>query len=149
MAGFQVQAHESVEAARARVAPGMPAVVVCDVRLPGTSGTAWQAELHKLDADLPVVLITGHGDIAMAVQAMRDGAYDFLEKPCSAEQLVTVVRRAADKRQLAMEVASLRRQLASWPGIQATLLGRSAAMQRCARAGARAGRRAGGRGGLR
>jgi two-component system C4-dicarboxylate transport response regulator DctD len=76
------------------------------------------------------VLITGHGDIAMAVQAMREGAYDFLEKPCSSEQLAAVVRRAADKRQLALEVASLKRQLESWPGIQATLLGRSAAMQR-------------------
>ncbi|HVR53424.1 MAG TPA: sigma-54 dependent transcriptional regulator [Pseudorhodoferax sp.] len=130
LAGFAVQAYESVEAARPAVVAGMPAVVVCDVRLPGTSGTAWQAELHRLDAGLPVVLMTGHGDIAMAVQAMREGAYDFLEKPCSSEQLVAIVRRAADKRQLALEVASLRRQIESWPGIQAALLGRSAAMQR-------------------
>ena len=130
LAGFVVRAYESVEAARPFVAAGMPAVVVCDVRLPGTSGTAWQAELRRLDADLPVVLMTGHGDIAMAVQAMREGAYDFLEKPCSSEQLVAIVRRAADKRQLALEVASLRLQIESWPGIQATLLGRSAAMQR-------------------
>ncbi|KQP37110.1 sigma-54 dependent transcriptional regulator [Pseudorhodoferax sp. Leaf274] len=130
LAGFAVRAYDSVEAARPAVAAGMPAVVVSDVRLPGTSGVAWQAELRRLDAELPVVLITGHGDIAMAVQAMREGAYDFLEKPCSSEQLVAVVRRAADKRQLALEVASLKRQLESWPGIQATLLGRSAAMQR-------------------
>ena len=130
LAGFAVEPYESVEAARPHVAPGMPAVVVSDVRLPGTSGVAWQAELRRLDAELPVVLMTGHGDIAMAVQAMREGAYDFLEKPCSSEQLAAVVRRAADKRQLALEVASLKRQLESWPGIQATLLGHSAAMQR-------------------
>ena len=130
LAGFSVQAYASVEAARPHVVAGMPAVVVSDVRLPGTSGVQWQAELRRLDAELPVVLITGHGDIAMAVQAMREGAYDFLEKPCSSEQLAAVVRRAADKRQLALEVASLKRQLESWPGIQATLLGRSAAMQR-------------------
>ena len=130
LAGFTVQGFESVEAARPFVAAGMPAVVVSDVRLPGTSGVAWQAELRRLDAELPVVLITGHGDIAMAVQAMREGAYDFIEKPCSSEQLAAVVRRAADKRQLALEVALLKRQLESWPGIQAALLGRSAAMQR-------------------
>ncbi|MGC3987566.1 MAG: sigma-54 dependent transcriptional regulator [Pseudorhodoferax sp.] len=130
LAGFAVQGYESVEAARPHVVAGMPAVVVSDVRLPGTSGVQWQAELRRLDAELPVVLVTGHGDIAMAVQAMREGAYDFLEKPCSSEQLAAVVRRAADKRQLALEVASLKRQLESWPGIQATLLGRSAAMQR-------------------
>ncbi|KQP19757.1 sigma-54 dependent transcriptional regulator [Pseudorhodoferax sp. Leaf267] len=129
LAGFGVVAHESVEAARQAVAPGVPAVVVCDVRLGGMSGVDWQAELRRLDAELPVILISGHGDIAMAVQAMRDGAYDFIEKPCTSEHLVAVVRRAADKRRLAIEVQSLRRQLADWPGIQASLIGRSAAMQ--------------------
>jgi two-component system C4-dicarboxylate transport response regulator DctD len=130
LAGFGVQAHESVEAAREAIAPGMPAVVVCDVRLGGMSGLEWQSELHRLDAHLPVVLVTGHGDIAMAVQAMRRGAYDFIEKPCSSEHLVAVVRRAAEQRRLAIEVQSLQAKLHSWPGIQATLLGRSAAMQR-------------------
>ena len=130
LAGFGVQPHESVESARKVVAPGVPAVVVCDVRLGGMSGVDWQAELRRLDADLPVILMTGHGDIAMAVQAMRDGAYDFIEKPCTSGHLVSVVRRAADKRQLSNEVHSLRRQLEGWPGIQASLIGRSAAMQR-------------------
>jgi two-component system C4-dicarboxylate transport response regulator DctD len=130
LAGFGVQAHESVESARKAVRPGVPAVVVCDVRLGGMSGVDWQAELRRLDAELPVILITGHGDIAMAVRAMQGGAYDFIEKPCTSEHLVSVVRRAADKRQLSIEVQSLRRQLEGWPGIQASLIGRSAAMQR-------------------
>ncbi len=130
LAGFGVQAHESVEAARSAVVPGAPLVVVCDVRLPGIAGTDWLPQLHKLDAGLPVVLVTGHGDIAMAVQAMREGAYDFIEKPCSSDHLVAVVRRAAEQRRLALEVQALQAQLQSWPGIQATLLGRSAAMQR-------------------
>jgi two-component system C4-dicarboxylate transport response regulator DctD len=130
LAGFEVTAHGSVEAARPAIAAGLPAVVVSDVRLPGCSGVGWLTELQALDAGLPVILMTGHGDITMAVQAIRDGAYDFIEKPCSSERLVSVVRRAADQRALALEVQSLRRQLDGWQGIQAALIGRSAPMQR-------------------
>ena len=107
----------------------MPFVVVCDVRLRGKSGLEWQSDLHRLDQDLPVILITGHGDISMAVQAMRNGAYDFIEKPCSSEQLVSVVRRAAEKRRLTLEVRSLRSALADRQGIEASLLGRSPQIQ--------------------
>ena len=130
LVGFEVQACGSVEAARPAVEAGQPLVVVCDVRLPGIQGTDWLAELQQLDADLPVILITGHGDIAMAVQAMRAGAYDFIEKPCTSEQLVTVVRRAADRRRLALEVRSLRQQLDGWRGIESALIGRSTQMEK-------------------
>ncbi|MEO7710936.1 MAG: response regulator, partial [Caldimonas sp.] len=77
LAGFKVEAFASAERARAYIVYGLPAVVVCDVRLPGLSGTDWLPEIRKIDAEIPVVLITGHGHIAMAVQAMREGAYDF------------------------------------------------------------------------
>ena len=130
LAGFEVAAFASVEAARPSITPGMAAVVVCDVKLPGLSGASWLGELRRLDPDLPVILITGHGDIAMAVKAMREGAYDFIEKPCSSERLVTVVRRAADKRRLVLEVSSLRQQLEGWQGIRAALVGRSTQMER-------------------
>ncbi len=130
LAGFRVAAFGSVEAARAVVMPGSATVVVSDVRLPGTSGLAWQRELLALDAELPVILLTGHGDIAMAVQAMRDGAYDFLAKPFPADQLVAVVRRAADKRRLTLQVQALRRQLDAAQGLEASLIGRSAPIVR-------------------
>ena len=130
LAGFEVMRFDSVESARTTVTAGLPAVVVCDVRLPGASGTAWAQELHRLDPELPVILITGHGDIAMAVHAMRDGAYDFIEKPCSSERLASVVRRAAEKRRLVLEVLSLRHQLEGWQGIKAALIGRSTQMER-------------------
>ena len=107
----------------------MPFVVVCDVRLRGKSGLEWLSDLRRLDQDLPVILITGHGDISMAVHAMRNGAYDFIEKPCSSEQLVSVVRRAAEKRRLTLEVRSLRSALADRQGIEASLLGRSPQIQ--------------------
>jgi len=130
LAGFETAAFASVEQAQAHVSAGVPAVVVCDVKLPGRSGVEWLSDLRVLDPELPVILITGHGDIAMAVHAMRDGAYDFIEKPCTSERLVSVVRRAADKRKLVLEVHSLRNQLAGWQGIKAALIGRSAQMER-------------------
>ncbi|WP_046115447.1 sigma-54-dependent transcriptional regulator [Aquincola tertiaricarbonis] len=134
LAGFPVQAHASVEAARGALQPEpaalLPVVVLCDVRLPGTSGLDWQRELQALDAELPVILITGHGDIAMAVQAMQQGTYDFIAKPFASDHLASVVRRAADKRRLALQVRALRRQLEQRQGIEAMLLGRSAAMER-------------------
>ena len=73
-------------------------VVVCDIRLPKMDGLQFLVEVQKIDKDLPVILITGHGDISTAVQAMRDGAYDFIEKPYSAERLVKTVQRALEKR---------------------------------------------------
>ena len=70
---------------------------------------AWFVALRGGDrGELPVILVTGHGDITMAVQAMRAGAYDFIEKPFPSELLVEVVGRAAEKRQLTLEVAALR-----------------------------------------
>ncbi|MBP0624445.1 sigma-54-dependent transcriptional regulator [Cupriavidus consociatus] len=134
LAGFTVDGFASVEQARASVSLGVPAVVVCDVRLPGMTGVSWLSELQGVDADLPVILMTGHGDISMAVRAMRQGAYDFIEKPCSSDHLVSVVRRAADRRKLSLEVRGLREQLEGWRGIQACLIGRSAQMERVRRA---------------
>jgi two-component system, NtrC family, C4-dicarboxylate transport response regulator DctD len=133
LAGLQVEGFGSVEEARSRIQVGAPVVVLCDVKLPGMAGTDWLTEIRAIDPDLPVILVTGHGDIAMAVRAMRHGAYDFIEKPYSSDALVAVVRRAAEKRQLTLQVHALREQLENWHGIQAVLLGRSAQMQKVRR----------------
>jgi two-component system, NtrC family, C4-dicarboxylate transport response regulator DctD len=133
LAGFQVESFASAERARSLVAFGVPAIVVCDVRLPGLSGTEWLPEIRKVDAEIPVVLVTGHGHIAMAVQAMREGAYDFIEKPFTSERLIAVVRHAVERRQLALQVRMLRDALDNWHGIQAVLIGRSAQMQQVRR----------------
>jgi two-component system C4-dicarboxylate transport response regulator DctD len=128
LAGFEVDAFASVEEARAQIRAGVPAVVLCDVKLPGMDGTEWLDEIRAIDADLPVIFVSGHGDIAMAVQAMRQGAYDFVEKPFPSEQLVVVVRRAAEKRSLTLQVNTLRERLENSRGIEAAILGRSAQM---------------------
>ena len=133
LAGFAVESFASVETARAHIGFGVPAVVVCDVRLPGLSGTAWLPEIHTIDAELPVILVTGHGHIAMAVQAMREGAYDFIEKPFTSERLAAIVRHAIERRQLTLQVRSLRDALENWNGIQGVLIGRSVQMQQVRR----------------
>jgi two-component system C4-dicarboxylate transport response regulator DctD len=133
LAGFAVESFASVERARVHVAFDAPVIVVCDVRLPGLSGTEWLPEIRAVDAELPVVLVTGHGDIAMAVRAMREGAYDFIEKPFTSERLVAVVRHAVERRQLSLQVRTLHDALENWHGIQASLIGRSAQMQQVRR----------------
>jgi two-component system C4-dicarboxylate transport response regulator DctD len=129
LAGFGVDAYATAEQAAKHIVAGAPVVVLCDVKLPGMNGIEWQARIHEIDPHLPVILVSGHGDIAMAVAAMRGGAYDFVEKPFPAEYLVTVVRRAAEKRALTLQVQALREELENWHGIQAVLIGRSAQME--------------------
>ncbi len=129
LAGFTVQGFDSAEPACKLLRADFPGVIVTDVRLPGMSGLDLLTASMAIDPQLPVILVTGHGDISMAVQAMRDGAYDFIEKPYSSEQLAEVVRRATDKRRLQLEVIALRRRLEHSIGIEATLLGNSPAMR--------------------
>ena len=129
LAGLNVRAFESAEGLLAAFVPGQPSVVVSDVRLPGMDGVALLERLLLLDATLPVVLVTGHGDVAMAVRAMRIGAYDFIEKPFSPERFVDTVQRAIERRLLRAAVDDLREQLQAKSGIEAVLLGRSAAME--------------------
>ena len=86
-------------------------------------------KLLELDRDLPVILVTGHGDVPMAVQALRQGAYDFIEKPFTPERLLDSVRRALDKRRLVCENRQLRQQFALKDHIEAQLLGVSRPME--------------------
>lgn len=119
----------SAEEALQRVDEDFAGIVISDIRLPGIDGLELLTRLKQRDARLPVVLITGHGDIGMAVSAMRDGAYDFMEKPFSPERLVDVARRALEQRSLAREVSALRRQLAGRQALEQRIIGRSPAMQ--------------------
>lgn len=111
LAGFRVQAFELAEDALKALPPDRACVVISDIRMPGMDGLQLQQRLCADDPELPVILVTGHGDVAMAVQAMRDGAYDFIEKPFSVDRLVETVRRAASRRILTLENRQLRREL--------------------------------------
>ena len=128
--GIATRAVGSAEEALREMAAGFAGIVVSDIHLPGADGMALLREMATRDAALPVIMITGHGDVTLAVQAMKQGAYDFLEKPFSPERLVATCRRALDKRRLALEVAELRARLAGREGLAARLIGHSPAIER-------------------
>jgi two-component system C4-dicarboxylate transport response regulator DctD len=81
LAGLQVQAYGSAEGVLQALPAQWPGVLVTDIRMPGMNGLELLEQLQEFDSQLPVLLITGHGDVPLAVQAMRIGAYDFLQKP--------------------------------------------------------------------
>jgi two-component system C4-dicarboxylate transport response regulator DctD len=126
--GIRAAGVDSAEKAQRLVGPGFTGVVVCDIRLPGQDGLGFMRDLLAQDAALPVILVTGHADVATAVLAMRDGAYDFIEKPFSSPHLIEVVRRALEKRALTFEVRGLKKQLAALGDLDSRIIGRSPAM---------------------
>ncbi|RFA29277.1 DNA-binding response regulator [Alkalilimnicola ehrlichii] len=128
LAGFTVHTHGRATALLPSLEYGAPAVVISDISMPGMSGLELQQALLKKDADLPVILFTGHGDIDMAVRAMRAGAYDFIEKPFDAERLLETVRRACEKRRLVLENRALQMQMQEIGGLHARLVGSSPAI---------------------
>jgi two-component system, NtrC family, C4-dicarboxylate transport response regulator DctD len=128
LAGYEPQLYSSAEAALAALGPDFPGVVVSDLRMPGTSGLTLFRELKKRDPDLPVILVTGHGDIEMAVASLREGVYDFIAKPYPGDRLLASVGRAVEKRRLVIE--NRRLQAASEAEQGAQLLGETPAMVR-------------------
>jgi len=129
LAGYTVKLFENAEQALIQITSQWPGVVICDIRLPGMDGLSFLKEVQKLDEDLPVILVTGHGDISMAVDAIKIGAYDFIEKPFYADRLVDVVRRALEKRKLTIENRLLKAELETKDALEDRIIGKSPAMQ--------------------
>lgn len=109
--GIQVQPFCDAHSALKVLTRDFAGVVVSDARMPGMNGLELFARLRVLDPDLPVILTTAHGDVHMAVEAMKDGAADFLTKPYSSVDLVKSVRAAAMRRALALENRRLHNEL--------------------------------------
>ncbi len=128
LAGFSVSAFANAKAALEVLSADFEGPVVTDIRMPEIDGLQLFAMLKQVDADLPVILMTGHGDIPMAVQALQNGAYDFIAKPFPAERLVQSVRRAGEKRRLVMENRALR-QAAEAAEDGLPLIGQTPAME--------------------
>ena len=128
--GIAAECVGSAEQARRRLGRDFRGIVVCDIRLPKMDGMSFLREILNIDPELPVVLITGHGDISMAVQAMKDGAHDFIQKPFAPEYLVEVVRRALEKRNLVLQVRALRRQLEQRDQLEGKMIGRAPCVQK-------------------
>ncbi|MDR0212337.1 MAG: sigma-54 dependent transcriptional regulator [Pseudomonas putida] len=129
LSGFSVQLFARAEECLAQLPEHFPGVVISDVRMPGMDGLQLLERLQAQDPDLPVILLTGHGDVPMAVEAMRNGAYDFLEKPFTPQTLLGSLRRALEKRQLVLENRRLHQQADLKARLENTLLGMSQGLQ--------------------
>ena len=98
-----MRAFASGEAALRTIDEAFAGVVITDLRMPGLDGRQLLARLQEIDADLPVIMITGHGEVADAVAALRAGAYDFVEKPFAFEVVAGSLKRALEKRGLVLD----------------------------------------------
>lgn len=122
LAGLSVRTFHSANPALAEIDADFPGVVVSALRMPGMDGRQLLTRLQTLDSALPVILITGHGDIAEAVAAMSAGAYDFVAKPFAFERLHESLKRALEKRALVLDNRRLA-ALSSEAGLELPLLG--------------------------
>ncbi|WP_305794053.1 sigma-54 dependent transcriptional regulator [Hahella sp. CCB-MM4] len=130
---IQSKGFDNARSALEQITSDWNGVIISDINMPGMNGLELMQQVHQIDRDVPVILITGHGDISMAVSAMRTGAYDFIEKPFSNERLLDTVKRGLEKRALTMENRDLKRELQeqNLPGPR--ILGRTQSVQRLRR----------------
>ena len=95
--GFQTQAYDSALSFLKEFNQNISGCILADVRMPGMSGIELQLKLNELKATQPLIIMTGHGDITMAVQAMKDGAFEFLQKPFRDQELLDCIAKATEK----------------------------------------------------
>ncbi|MBM7070259.1 response regulator [Actibacterium sp. 188UL27-1] len=98
LAGFDVTLARALIEAVDHLSPGFPGVVVTDIRMPGRDGFDMMGRVHKVDPKIPVIILTGEGDIPMAARAIKGGAFAFLEKPCPPADLIAMIRDAGAMR---------------------------------------------------
>jgi two-component system C4-dicarboxylate transport response regulator DctD len=125
---LKVETFSAAEDVLARVGYGFSGVVVSDIRMDGMDGMTLLQRVREIDHDIPVILITGHGDVQLAVKAMREGAYDFMEKPFAAPALASTIARALDRRELVLENRRLRAVAGKRDDIESRLPGRTPVM---------------------
>ena len=130
LSGFDTETFPSAEEALKTIGADYPGVVVSDIKMPGMDGMAFLKKLMSIDSGLPVIMITGHGDVPMAVEAMRIGAFDFLEKPFNPDRMTDLAKRASQNRRMTLDNRALRRELADGTTIMKKLIGGSTAMER-------------------
>ena len=130
LAGYNTESYSSAADALKVITSDFKGIVISDVKMPGMDGIAFLKRLMGIDNALPVIIITGHGDVPMAVEAMRIGAYDFLEKPFDPERMSDLARRATQARRLTLDNRTLRRELSDGTVLIRKLVGSSPLMER-------------------
>ena len=137
LTGYETDVFSDADSALKIIGNGYPGVVITDIRMPGLGGMELLKRLSHLDPQIPVILITGHGDVPMAVEAMRIGAYDFLEKPFEPEKISELTLSAMKLRQSSLELEKQKKDFSGlnndltklvgvsslWKGVTEKLLG--------------------------
>ncbi|MCP4411201.1 MAG: sigma-54-dependent Fis family transcriptional regulator [Gammaproteobacteria bacterium] len=127
--GYEVISATSAEEALSKIEPGFEGVVMTDINMPHVGGIELLSDIQKIDKEIPVIMLTGHANVALAVDAMHFGAYDFLEKPFSSDSMIDTLTRATEKRRLTMEINQLQIELETQtqPGVR--IVGKTSAMK--------------------
>ena len=130
LSGYETESYSSAEDALAQIGSDYPGIVVTDIKMPGMDGMQLLKRIMAQDTTLPVILITGHGDVPMAVEAMRLGAFNFLEKPFNPEALTQLVKLAIQNRRSSLSNRDLRSELSDGSKIIKKLAGTSKFMEK-------------------
>lgn len=130
LSGYDTETFASAEDALKELGADYPGIVISDIKMPGMDGMQFLKKLMGSDSGLPVIMITGHGDVPMAVEAMRVGAFDFLEKPFNPDRMSELAKRATGARRLTLDNRALRRELSDGSQIMKKLIGMSPVMDR-------------------
>ncbi|MGB5324440.1 MAG: sigma-54 dependent transcriptional regulator [Pseudomonadales bacterium] len=123
MENYHCTKYQSPQSALQNLTPDWSGVILSDINMPGMNGIEFLKRATEIDSEYSIILLTGHGDISMAVDAMRNGAYDFLEKPFSNDSLLESINRAYERRQLVLENRDLRIELEAQSGPGPRILG--------------------------
>jgi len=116
-----------------KITPDFPAVILTDLRMPNADGFEFAQSVYKIDAELPVILMTGYGDISLAVDAIKHGVYDFMEKPFDTRRLIDCIHRAVDKRYLTLSLRTTKKLLEDQANIESLIVGQCPSVKRLKR----------------
>ena len=130
LSGFETETFASAGEALKNLSADYPGIIVTDIKMPGIDGMQFLKKIKSIDSSLPVIMITGHGDVPMAVEAMRLGAFDFLEKPFNPDTMTELAKKATRTRRLILDNRQLRRELSAGSSIMEKLIGATEEMDR-------------------
>ncbi len=129
LAGFEVRSYANANVIADRIEPNWNGIVISDIRMPGRTGLEFLRLIQQNAPQVPFIVITAHSDVKTAIQAMKNNAYDFIEKPTEPQHLIDTARRALEKRRLQLENLALRRKVQRIRDPQKRLIGGSQVME--------------------
>jgi two-component system C4-dicarboxylate transport response regulator DctD len=125
----KIESYSSPKSVLPRISTELPAVIVTDLRMPNDDGLEFACAANRIDPQLPIILMTGYGDISTAVDAMKHGIYDFIEKPVDSERLINTLERAIEKRRATLSLSSTKEKSTDQYALGQSILGHSPAIK--------------------